>query len=40
VQALIVGCIDGETALIDHVYLARSRSDFPPLPEAPKPAQP
>ncbi|HMF10867.1 MAG TPA: hypothetical protein VKE94_01135, partial [Gemmataceae bacterium] len=28
VKSLIVGCPDGESALIDYVYLARSRADF------------
>jgi len=28
VKSLVVGCPDGEVALIDHVYLARSRADF------------
>jgi hypothetical protein len=28
VQALIAGCEGGEAALIDYVYLARSRADF------------
>jgi hypothetical protein len=28
VKALLVGCPDGESALIDHVYFARSRADF------------
>jgi NPCBM/NEW2 domain len=28
VKSLVVGCPDGEAALIDHVYLARTRADF------------
>jgi hypothetical protein len=31
VRSLIVGCDGGEAALIDHVYLARTRADFEPI---------
>jgi hypothetical protein len=37
VSGLVVGCPDGESALIDHVYLARSRADLdltPPVGQA------
>ena len=36
VQSIAVGCPDGEAALFDHVYLARSRADLElirPLPD-------
>jgi len=40
VQALIAGCPDGEAALIDHVYLARSRADFEATDVEAKPKRP
>ena len=31
VEGLIVGCDGGESALLDHIYLARTRADFEPI---------
>jgi S1-C subfamily serine protease len=37
VQAILVGAIDGEPALVDHIYLARGHVDFESIPAAPSP---
>src|SRR4029079_7231835 len=34
VKSLVVGCEDGEAALIDHVYLGRTRADFDLAPQS------
>jgi hypothetical protein len=36
-RGIVVGCPDGDAALIDHVYLARNHADFEQVPAAPSP---
>ena len=36
-RAILLGCIDGQPALVDHLYLARGHRDFDSIPAAPSP---